>query len=221
MEKDKKPAKKTSVKKPKKSAEKKPKIKAENHSDGSLDASAVKPIVDEIKSAVASETKITKPAAKISKTAKLPENAEAKSQPEQNSSVEDEKNERYWEAVGRRKKAIARVRIYTRGEKMMLINHKPYGEYFHTKEQQRTAEESLQKMKSVNRFRVSALVKGGGLNAQAEAVRHGIARALVEFNADFRKRLRRAGFLTRDPRMKERKKFGLKSARRRPQWAKR
>jgi len=64
-------------------------------------------------------------------------------------------------------------------------------------------------------------VKGGGFHAQAEAVRHGIARALVIFNPDFRKRLKRAGFLTRDPRMRERKKFGLKRARRAPQWAKR
>lgn len=131
------------------------------------------------------------------------------------------KLERYWEAVGRRKQAIARVRLYTRGEKSIAVNEKPYGEYFHTKEQQRLAEESLQKMKSMNRFRVSAHVSGGGLKAQAEAIRHGVARALVKFNPDFRKRLRRAGFLTRDPRMKERKKFGLKSARRRPQWAKR
>lgn len=134
---------------------------------------------------------------------------------------ESGKPERYWEAVGRRKKAIARVRLYTRGEKSIAVNEKPYGEYFHTKEQQRLAEDSLQKMKSTNRFRVSAHVSGGGLKAQAEAIRHGVARALVKFNPDFRKRLRRAGFLTRDPRMKERKKFGLKSARKRPQWAKR
>lgn len=131
------------------------------------------------------------------------------------------KPERYWEAVGRRKTAIARVRLYTRGDKTITVNQKPYGEYFFTKEQQRLAEDSLQKMKSVSRFRVSAIVTGGGLKAQAEAIRHGIARALMKFNPDFRKRLRRAGFLTRDPRMKERKKFGLKSARKRPQWAKR
>ena len=131
------------------------------------------------------------------------------------------KSERYWEAVGRRKKATARVRLFTRGDKTIVVNDKPYGEYFNTKEQQKVTEESLQKMKSANRFRVSAHVSGGGLNAQAEAIRHGIARALVEFNPDFRKRLRRSGFLTRDPRMKERKKFGLKAARKRPQWAKR
>ncbi len=131
------------------------------------------------------------------------------------------KSEHYWEAVGRRKKATARVRLFTRGDKTIVVNDKPYGEYFNTKEQQKVAEESLQKMKSINRFRVSVHVFGGGLNAQAEAIRHGIARALVEFNLDFRKRLRRSGFLTRDPRMKERKKFGLKAARKRPQWAKR
>lgn len=135
--------------------------------------------------------------------------------------AETGKLERYWEAVGRRKEAVARVRLFTRGEKAIIVNGKPFGEYFYMKEQQKLAEDSLQKMKSVNRFRVSVHVSGGGLKAQAEAVRHGIARALVKFNPDFRKRLRRAGFLTRDPRAKERKKFGLKSARRAPQWAKR
>ena len=76
-------------------------------------------------------------------------------------------------------------------------------------------------MKLFGRFRVSVKVKGGGSHAQAEAVRHGLARCLIKFNPDFRKRLKRATFLKRDPRMKERKKFGLKKARRAPQWAKR
>jgi small subunit ribosomal protein S9 len=76
-------------------------------------------------------------------------------------------------------------------------------------------------MKCLDKFRVTAIVKGGGRNAQAEAVRHGTARALVDFDNNFRKRLRKAGFLTRDPRMRERKKFGLKRARKGPQWAKR
>ncbi|MEK7149080.1 MAG: 30S ribosomal protein S9 [Patescibacteria group bacterium] len=129
--------------------------------------------------------------------------------------------ERYWEATGRRKTAIARVRLFTRGDKIITVNGKPHGEYFFTDVFQKLSEDSLQKMKSMARFRVSVMVSGGGLKAQAEAVRHGIARALVKFNPDFRKRLRRAGFMTRDPRMKERKKFGLKSARRAPQWAKR
>lgn len=129
--------------------------------------------------------------------------------------------ERYWEAVGRRKTAVARVRLFTRGEKGILVNSKPLAEYFRYPHNQRVAAEALEAMKSADRFRVSAKVRGGGLHAQAEAIRHGAARALVLFNPDFRKRLKRAGFITRDPRMKERKKFGLKGARKAPQWAKR
>lgn len=129
--------------------------------------------------------------------------------------------ERYWEAVGRRKTAVARVRLFTRGEKSMAVNVKPLAEYFRYPRLQNIASEAVDIMKSTDRFRVSAHVSGGGLHAQAEAIRHGTARALILFNPDFRKRLKRAGFLTRDPRMKERKKFGLKGARRAPQWAKR
>jgi small subunit ribosomal protein S9 len=76
-------------------------------------------------------------------------------------------------------------------------------------------------MKSLNRFELSVRVKGGGIKSQAEAIRHGIARTLIDFNPDFRKKLKRAGYLKRDPRMKERRKYGLKKARRAPQWAKR
>jgi small subunit ribosomal protein S9 len=133
----------------------------------------------------------------------------------------DLKPERYWEAVGRRKTAVARVRLFTRGDKGMWVNDKPYGVYFPTEETRRIAEDALKKMKAQERFRVAVKANGGGLHAQAEAVRHGTARALTKFNPDFRKRLKRAGFLTRDPRMVERKKFGLKKARRAPQWAKR
>lgn len=137
--------------------------------------------------------------------------------PEANAS----QHERYWEAVGRRKTAVARVRLYTRGDKNISVNGKPAQGYFQYASHLAVIEDPLKKMKSTDRFRVSAKVSGGGTHAQAEAIRHGISRALVEFNADFRKRLKRAGFLTRDPRMKERKKFGLKGARRAPQWAKR
>lgn len=133
----------------------------------------------------------------------------------------DLKPERYWEAVGRRKTAVARVRLFTRGDKGMWVNDKPYGIYFHTEDTRRTAEDALKKMKAQERFRVVVKANGGGLHSQSEAVRHGTARALTKFNPDFRKRLKRAGFLTRDPRMVERKKFGLKKARRAPQWAKR
>jgi len=128
---------------------------------------------------------------------------------------------RYLEAVGRRKTSVARVRLFTQGEKLISVNEKPYRDYFLTSELQQVATASLERMKSFDKFRISVRVKGGGIHSQAEAVRHGIARALVKFNPDFRKRLRKVGYLTRDPRMRERKKFGLKRARRAPQWSKR
>ena len=131
------------------------------------------------------------------------------------------KSDRYFEAVGRRKTAVARVRICTKGEKEFLVNDKSYRQYFPLAEDQETATASMKKMNCLDKFRVTAKVRGGGRSAQAEAVRHGTARALVDFNNNFRKRLRKAGFLTRDPRMRERKKFGLKRARRAPQWQKR
>ncbi len=131
------------------------------------------------------------------------------------------KSKKYIETIGRRKTATARVRIWTRGDKEILINDKPYKSYFTIPELQQTITASLEKMKCFDKFRVSVKVKGGGTFAQAEAVRHAIARALVRFNQDFRKRLKKAGHLTRDPRMRERKKFGLKRARRAPQWKKR
>lgn len=128
--------------------------------------------------------------------------------------------DRYIEAVGRRKTAVARVRMFTRpGE--FSANAKSLAAYFPTEDLRNIAEDPLKKMKLAERFRVSVRISGGGIHAQAEAVRHGLARCLVLFNPDFRKRLKRAGYLKRDPRMKERKKFGLKKARRAPQWAKR
>ena len=129
--------------------------------------------------------------------------------------------DKYFEATGRRKTANARVRLYTKGDKGIEVNGMDFTKYFPTKDLQANALASLDKMKSLERFRVTAKVSGGGISAQAEAVRHGIARALVVFNADYRKRLRKAGYLTRDPRMKERKKPGLRRARRAPQWSKR
>lgn len=128
---------------------------------------------------------------------------------------------KYYEGVGRRKRAVARVRLFTRGDKEFLINNKPHTQYFATTELQSVADGALRKMKAMDKFRVSVFVRGGGIRGQAEAVRHAISRALVKFNPDFRKRLRRSGYLSRDPREKERRKFGLKKARRAPQWSKR
>ena len=131
------------------------------------------------------------------------------------------KPDRYFEAIGRRKTAVARVRLFTRGAQSFLVNGKPYQEYFTLEEDQQIAISSMKKMKCFDKFKISIIVKGGGHHAQAEAVRHGTARVLVDFNNNFKKRLRKAGYLTRDPRMKERKKFGLKRARKAPQWSKR
>jgi len=128
---------------------------------------------------------------------------------------------RYFETIGRRKTAIARVRLFTQGEKTIVVNGKSYKDYFPTLELQQIVIGPLDKMKSFDKFGILVKVKGGGIHAQAEAVRHGIARGLVKFNPDFKKRLRKVGYLTRDPRMRERKKFGLKRARRAPQWQKR
>ena len=131
------------------------------------------------------------------------------------------KADRYFEAIGRRKTAVARIRLYTKGEKEFLVNNKSYQKYFQLIEDQESAVASMKKMKCLDKFRVTVVVRGGGHHAQAEAIRHGTARVLVDFNNNFRKRLRKAGFLTRDPRMRERKKLGKKRARKGPQWAKR
>lgn len=129
--------------------------------------------------------------------------------------------DRYFEAIGRRKTAVARIRLFTKGDKEFLVNDELYNKYFDILEDQEISVSSMKKMKCLDKFRVTVIVKGGGHHAQAEAIRHGTARVLVDFNNNFRKRLRKAGFLTRDPRMRERKKPGLKRARKAPQWSKR
>ena len=129
--------------------------------------------------------------------------------------------EHYFESMGRRKTSAARVRISVKGDKEILINDKSYQFYFPSLELREIALSPLKMMNCLDKFRILIKVSGGGIHSQAEAVRHGIARALVLSNADFRKRLKKAGFLTRDSRMRERKKFGLKRARRAPQWRKR
>lgn len=137
------------------------------------------------------------------------------------------RDERYYEAVGRRKRATARVRLHTARLQdsaeagNITVNNQPYKTYFPTERLQLLVEEPLRKLKSLNRFRATVRVSGGGIHGQAEAARHGLARALVNFDANFRKRLKRAGYLRRDPREKERRKYGLKKARRAPQWQKR
>lgn len=130
------------------------------------------------------------------------------------------KKARYYEGLGGRKTALARVRLYTiKGD--IMVNEKPYTEYFCMEKLQNTAISPLVAMNNRDTMSASVHVSGGGISAQADAMRHGLARALVAFNEDFRKRLSSVGFLTRDSRAVERKKPGLKKARKAPQWAKR
>ncbi len=125
----------------------------------------------------------------------------------------------YIETVGRRKTASARVRITPAKSEKMIVNDKASMDYFGTASLAKTAREALDF--GGDKFSVSARVNGGGKPAQAESIRHAIARALIIHNPEMRKDLKRRGFLKRDPRMKERKKFGLVAARRAPQWSKR
>ncbi len=130
-------------------------------------------------------------------------------------------NTRYIEAIGRRKTSLARVRITPDTKQHITINEKPLNETFQTAGQQKTVEEALLKTDPKIKFKVTAHVKGGGMSSQAESVRLGISRALVEFDHNLRGTLKKDGFLKRDPRSKERRKFGLKKARKAPQWSKR
>jgi len=127
---------------------------------------------------------------------------------------------RYFEAVGRRKTAIARVRLYNR-KGGMTVNEKDYQKCFPIDRLRQMAFSPLEKTKLNNKVEVIAKVFGGGLSIQAEALRHGLSRALVLFDPSLKSVIKSLGYLKRDPRMVERKKFGLKKARRAPQWAKR
>lgn len=125
-----------------------------------------------------------------------------------------------WRAVGRRKEAVARVRLMP-GSGAITINEKEYTQYFPSPINQGIVESPLKLVDQRTQSTISVKVEGGGMRGQAEAVRHGITRALVAMDPELRKTLRAAGFMTRDPRVKERKKPGLKRARRAPQWKKR
>jgi len=128
---------------------------------------------------------------------------------------------KYFETIGRRKTSQARVRLFTQGDKGIKVNGKSFDVYFITLDLQKIVEAPLEVIKSPDKFGITVQVKGGGIYSQAGAVCHGISRALCLLNPYFKKKLKIAGFLTRDPRMRERKKFGLKRARRAPQWSKR
>jgi len=128
----------------------------------------------------------------------------------------------YIEAIGRRKTATARVRLVKSKEASVLVNDKPIAEYFYAPTLQKNILNVLETENAgIDTYEISAKVQGGGLSSQSDAIKLGVARALVKEKADRRVPLKRAGLLKRDPRAVERKKFGLKKARRRPQWSKR
>ena len=127
---------------------------------------------------------------------------------------------RHFEGVGRRKRAVARVRLYP-GNGQVVINDKELQEYFGRPQDWLDVVAPLKLTNNDTRFNISVLVRGGGVTGQAEAIRHGVARALLHVDPNLNRTLRRAGFLTRDPREKERKKPGLKRARKAPQYTKR
>ena len=122
--------------------------------------------------------------------------------------------------TGRRKKSIARVRLVP-GEGVIRINHRELDDYFGLATLKVIVRQPLTLTNTLSRYDVLCTVKGGGYTGQAGAIRHGIARALITADEELRPELKKAGFLTRDPRMKERKKYGLKKARRAPQFSKR
>jgi len=126
----------------------------------------------------------------------------------------------YFYGTGRRKKSVARVRLYP-GTGVMTVNGKSLDEYFGLETLKLIIAQPFGVTETEGKFDVVVRVVGGGLSGQAGAIRHGIARALVAAGAENRPALKKAGFLTRDPRMKERKKYGLKGARRAPQFSKR
>lgn len=123
-------------------------------------------------------------------------------------------------AVGRRKTAVAQI-LMTAGNGTITINKLPFEKYFQTSDLQQIATNPLRQIGMEKQFNVKAKIHGGGIHAQAEGLRHAISRGLIDFDPESRRTLKKLGFLTRDPRVKERKKPGLKRARRAPQFSKR
>ena len=132
-----------------------------------------------------------------------------------------ESKRQYQYGTGRRKSSVARVRVYENGTGSIIINGREIDDYFGLDTLKLIVRPPLVATDMVGKVDIICTVKGGGVTGQAGAIRHGISRALLGVNAEYRATLKAAGFLTRDPRMKERKKYGLKAARRAPQFSKR
>ena len=132
-----------------------------------------------------------------------------------------ESKKKYFYGTGRRKSSVARVRVYENGTGSIIINGRDINDYFGLEPLKLVVRQPLVTTELVDKVDVVVSVCGGGVSGQAGAIRHGIARALLTVNPEYRASLKAAGFLTRDPRMKERKKYGLKAARRATQFSKR
>ena len=130
-------------------------------------------------------------------------------------------NRKYTYKIGRRKRAIAQIRMYGKGSGVIVVNKREFKEYFPTTILQQLALLPLTDTNQADIYDISVLVRGGGIRGQADAIRLAIARAIVENEEGFKSQIKKAGYLTRDSRVKERKKYGLKRARRAPQWSKR
>ena len=128
---------------------------------------------------------------------------------------------RYIAATGRRKTAVARARLTPSARTIVTINNKEVEKYFNTEPLRVVALEPFLKVSLPTQFAITVIVHGGGIAGQATAVRHAISRALIEYDPNLRTTLKKEGFLKRDPRAKERRKFGLRKARKRKQWSKR
>ena len=131
----------------------------------------------------------------------------------------ESKNTKYIEAVGRRKTSVARVRLSKSTKESVEVNGKHFDKYFTLKDTQLNALKALKGIEE--KYAITARVTGGGIISQSEAMSHGISRALIKLNPLLRKSLKKEGYLKRDPRVKERRKFGLKKARKGPKWSKR
>ncbi|MEK7653547.1 MAG: 30S ribosomal protein S9 [Patescibacteria group bacterium] len=161
-------------------------------------------------------------AEKEKKTIKKSVRQPAEKKAEKKTEVKPEKRSlKYINARGARKTSVAQTRLYPSGKGEILINGKPYGEYFPTLEQKKIVLSPLELANLTGKVNISIRVKGGGIMSQAGACRHSISRALLVLTPELRKVLKAEGYLKRDPRVKERKKPGLKRARRAPQWSKR
>ena len=132
-----------------------------------------------------------------------------------------ESKKKYFYGTGRRKSSVARVRVYENGTGSIIINGREIDNYFGLDTLKLIVNQPLVAANLVGKVDVVVSVAGGGVSGQAGAIRHGLSRALLVMNPEYRATLKAAGFLTRDPRMKERKKYGLKAARRAPQFSKR